>query len=274
MARSSLCPSNHSIRENGWLTSSPSRIGLKRTDADTSVQACSHANMPEHCVSAEHPTPNCAFWLGQLTFDDLKHLGSFAESRLLRFGLARESRDDLVGKAMTAVLRGLTDNLRGRRPRASDMQTRAAFINFLRGAVASTVEAFARRAEHGHKHLDMGQLPGASLPTVPAPDYALLDLKAQLFKHLREKAPPRLHSTIRAWEAVFLWSDRVPSHPDSYHARAVRRLAREIILKLEPGILQTGKRKFCRPIQKRHGVDQKGRACKPDIGMNQCRAHD
>jgi hypothetical protein len=80
-----------------------------------------------------------------------------------------------------------------------------------------------------------------ALPSAPAPDPGLLDLKGQLFKRLTARAPVRLHPTIQVWETVFLYADRVPSCPDAHHARAVRRLARQILLELEPGIIQTSK---------------------------------
>jgi hypothetical protein len=217
----------------------------------------SHAN-------GDRKIRDCGFWLDRLTTENLTHLGCFAGSRLIRFGLSTEFKEDLTFKALAAVVRGTSGTGHGRRPRPQDLENTEAFLNFLRGAVASTVEAFARRAEHGHEHTPLDGLVGITLPAGTDPDHVMADLKTQLFERLRARAPARLAPTIRVWEAEFLWSDRVPSYPNSHHARAVRQLAKEIIFELDPGIVQFNARASERSVRRslhrlRHRKMQSGR---------------
>jgi len=210
--------------------------------------AKSQARKPTDRAAGERGIRDCAFWLDRLSATDLAHLATFAERRLIRFGLSPKFKEDLTAKAVAAVVRGVSGKPGGRRPRAQDLENAQVFLNYLRGAVASTVEAFARRAEHRHEHMALDGRIMCPLPAVPAPDQGMLDLGIQLFKHLKARAPVRLGSTIRFWEAQFQWSDRVPPFPNAHHARAVRRLAREIVLELEPDrAVQSGRVEVLNP---------------------------
>lgn len=183
---------------------------------------------------AGRESPDCVQWLQQLSAVEYTHLSLFAERRLASFGLPPVFADDLVGKAIASVVFGLYHNGVGRRPREQDMTAHGPFLNYLRGTVASTVEAFARRAEHRHVHTTIFPSEFQLTSDNPEPDVTLIDLKTELFKQLKLRAPDRLTPTIRRWEEVFLYADQVPRHPSRKHAYAVRRLAAEILLEIEP----------------------------------------
>jgi len=186
---------------------------------------------------AESDSPDCLQWLQQLSAVDYTHLTLFAERRLASFGLPSMFAEDLVGKAIASVVFGLYQDGTGRRPRKQDVSANAPFLNYLRGTVASTVEAFARRAEHRYIHTEIYLSEFQLTPNNPEPDITLIDLKTELFKQLKLRAPDRLTPTICRWEEVFLYADHVPRYPSRKHSRAVRLLAAEILLEIEPELV-------------------------------------
>lgn len=181
--------------------------------------------------------------MDQLTQNDLLHLTKFAERRLRLRRLSASFGEDLVYKALNSVIRGLTSSNNGRRPRRIDLVNDAAFLNYLRGAVCSTVEAFSRRREHWHIHQAItcsshsDQISHDKLVAALADDQKVdvIDLKKVLFAKLREQAPDRLHRTINLWEEVFYWAERIPSDGSAKRARQVRMLAARILHEIDPG---------------------------------------
>jgi hypothetical protein len=168
--------------------------------------------------------------LQQLTTAELDHLKQFAEIRLSRAGLITFHAEDLVSKALNSVICGMQDDRKGRHPRPDELETSAAFLDFLRGAVCSTVEAYTRHRELHYPHYTMDVEPGVFQmlgPTAPDLDINLRDLKRALFSKLRATAPPRLHKTLDTWEEIFLWSDAIPNVPNARHAYDLRQLARK-----------------------------------------------
>lgn len=179
--------------------------------------------------------------MNQLTQNDLLHLTKFAERRLNLRGLSASFGEDLVYKALNSVIRGLTSSNNGRRPRRIDLVNEAVFLNYLRGAVASTVEAFSRRREHWYVHLAIASSGSpdevgeneimASLPDDRRVE--MIDLKKVLFAKLREQAPERLHRIIDLWEEVFYWAKRIPSDGSAKRTRQVRMLAARILQEID-----------------------------------------
>lgn len=184
---------------------------------------------------------SCRKRLDQLTQHDLLHLTKFAERRLRLRGLLALFAEDLVFKALNSVVRGLTSQGNGRRPRAIDLVSEAAFLNYLRGAVCSTVEAFSRRREHRHVHLTIGcsrnshEIGHDDLVAAVAGDETveMTDLKNVIFAKLREKAPERWRRTIDLWEEVFYWAEHIPSEGSAKRARQVRMLAARILQEID-----------------------------------------
>lgn len=177
--------------------------------------------------------------LQQLTKADLQQLKVFSEARLARLGQSPLHAEDMVSKALNSVLRGLEPGQAGRRPRPDELVTPGDFMDFLRGAVCSTVEAYARRREFQHYHQPIDCLGTFEVATQLSPDAEneLLDLKEVIFDRLRAVAPARLLPTVSRWEEVFLWSDTIPNVPNAKSAFDVRKMARQIMwdLGMAPG---------------------------------------
>jgi len=200
----------------------------------------------------------CGAWLEQLTGADLDQLRAFAEHRLQRLGLPSATGHDLVSKALNSVIKGLTTGQEGRRPRPDDAVDKEGFLNFLRRAVCSTVEASSRSREHRHKHQPIepwdgfnGQSPREiEAPSCPDRNVELIDLKRELFGRLRKRAPVRLQHIIDLWEAIFFWADRVPCAGNPKHAYQVRLLARRILQEIDGEINQSLPRRAVRMLPK------------------------
>lgn len=120
-------------------------------------------------------------------------------------------------------------------PRLVDLENKSTFLNFLRGAISSIIEAMGRKRQFRAKHTpwEDGMPPAADRVTLtPARNAELSDLREQLFPRLRARAPRRLKRTIDAWEAVFSESDRIPARGHRRYVREVKGLAQEILTEL------------------------------------------
>lgn len=173
--------------------------------------------------------------LNELQTADITNLTEFAERRLSAMGLNPVTGADVTQRALAAILQGLESDQRGRVPRLVNIESKDAFLNYVRGAISSGIEAMSRkpqfRVEHepwqdGHA----GSTDPHSLS--PAAVAQLSDLKAQLFQRLRARAPSRLRPTIDAWESVFLHSDRIPAPGHRRYVGEVKNLARKIVTDL------------------------------------------
>ena len=148
---------------------------------------------------------------------------SFAQRRLVHFGLPSNRDEDLYQQALYVVLKGIAGQ-GGRNPGPEDLQTKDTFRNYIRGVINSIVEGWARtHYRNGHCSLDVIQ------DIVAAPEAAQIEyqeLLAQIFARLRQRAPARLLPTIEAWEQSP--DGRIPCVTSRKHVCAVRRLARQI----------------------------------------------
>lgn len=160
---------------------------------------------------------------------DMGALLAFARARCAKVGLPAQASEDLVAEAIASVVRGTGTGGLGRKPRRADLLTRAAWLNYLRGAINSRMSLCSRRY---HRAGNIGEHPGSG-PVADqrcgAQHLQLRDLRVVLFARLRVLAPVRLLPTIDQWEKVFLWSDRIPRVRSHKHVREVRRLARRVL---------------------------------------------
>ena len=112
-------------------------------------------------------------------------------------------------------------------PRPVDLESKGAFLNFIRGAISSISEAMGRkqklRTEYRPWKDDLASPPDQSMRT-PAENAELSDLQSQLFPLLRSQAPRRLKRTIDAWEAVFHESYRIPARGHRRYVSEVKAL--------------------------------------------------
>ena len=176
--------------------------------------------------------------LNQLTQTDLNKLAEFAERRMGGLPLARVSAEDVVQKALLAIIRGTKKGGQGRRPPREAVRNKDAFLHYVRSAINSVVEATRRPRELHfiHEAIDRPMDPEshervivpAALPS-PDTDPAMVDLKQELFSRLRKMAPARLLPTIAEWEKTFFWATQVPVGKDRHHRDQVRLLAMRVL---------------------------------------------
>ena len=153
----------------------------------------------------------CEVRLNELSPADIANLTGFAERRLAVMGLSPSAGEDATQRALVAILQGLESDQGGRTPRLVDLENKSTFLNFVRGAISSIIEAMGRKRQFRAKHTpwEDGMPPAADrVSLTPAQNAELSDLRGQLFPRLRARAPRRLKRTIDAWEAVFSESDR------------------------------------------------------------------
>ena len=123
-------------------------------------------------------------------------LVQFSERSLAELHRPHDLGAELFHQAFYEVMSG------SRQPRRENVESSKAFLNYLRGAVSSNINAFKRRwhrevlAEHPYET-------AADLTADPAKDAEISDAKTELFRLLRIRAPGRLIPTIDAWEKVF-----------------------------------------------------------------------
>jgi hypothetical protein len=177
----------------------------------------------------------CEVRLSELTQTDITNLTEFAERRLAVTGLNPSAGQDVTQRALSAILQGLESDQGGRVPRLVDIENKATFLNFVRGAISSIMEAMGRKREFRTEHrLWADNVPASVDGTTlsPSRNAELSDLRDQLFPRLRARAPRRLKRTIDAWEGVFTESDRIPAPGHRRYVSEVKSLAREIISEL------------------------------------------
>jgi hypothetical protein len=177
----------------------------------------------------------CEVRLGELEQADIANLTKFAERRLAAQGLNPTAGEDATQRALAAILRGLETDQGGRVPRLVDIENKDTFLNFVRGAISSIVEAMGRKRQFRAEHKpweDAVAVTGGPDTVLPSREAELSDLKAELFPRLRARAPRRLRRTIDAWESVFSESDRIPAPGHRRYVREVKTLAQEIVTEL------------------------------------------
>ena len=179
----------------------------------------------------------CEARLSELEQTDIANLTQFAEYRLANAGLPPSAGEDVTQCALLAMLRGLESDQGGRLPRLENTQTKEAFLNWLRGAICSIIEAMGRKKQFRNPHAawDDNVGTGNSDHRMPSPSEQaeVHDLAIQLFDRLRERTPKRLHPTIAAWEHVFDQSDRIPDVKGRRkYVHQIRYLARDIVSEL------------------------------------------
>jgi len=115
---------------------------------------------------------------------------------------------DLANEALLRLLRGLRKGNAGRHPRAKDVKSMAALLQFLRCVINSLIEGELRKHERKFPHQSLEVLMeeeelsvSAQVPTEGPDLFVFLDLKRELFKFLRQRAPQRLQKAISTWEA-------------------------------------------------------------------------
>jgi hypothetical protein len=180
--------------------------------------------------------------LDHLTRLDLAALRIFAEHRLARVGLDPNLGADIVQDALCAVLRGLNSAKVGRHPRPSDLEDKAAFVNYLRGVINSLVAVERRKDVHKFNHCqldgqeprlsDDGRYPRKEIegPVCVENDVDWRDLQNVFFSELRKRACPRLEAIISDWETVWRWSNRIPVPiPKRRLRKDIRLLARDVL---------------------------------------------
>ena len=146
---------------------------------------------------------------------------------MAHFGLNFEDALDLYQQAVYAILHG-------RNPNSADLADRDAFLNYIRGAINSVVEGWARTfRREGKKNCSLDLIPELVAPVDTNVEFS--DLKEQLFARLRRRAPARLLPTIDAWEKAP--DGRIPCVTSRKHVFAVRQMAQRIAVEL--GMVRT-----------------------------------
>ncbi len=177
----------------------------------------------------------CEVRLNELSPADITNLTEFAERRLAAKGLNPSAGEDVTQRALVAILQGLESDRGGRKPRLVDLDNKDSFLNFVRGAISSVVEAMGRKWQFRSDHVpweDGIARTGEATALSPSRIAELSDLRDQLFPRLRARAPRRLMRTIDAWEEVFTESDRIPAPVHRRYVTEVKGLAQEVITEL------------------------------------------
>jgi len=178
--------------------------------------------------------------LNQLTTEDLRHLEKFADRRLGCLPRSRFSAEDAVQKALLAILVGTTGTGSGRRPNAQHVQTKAAFLHYVRSAINSVIEALGRNRElqhshdsiHGNEDAEARRAIVLTSASEADADGGMVDLKSELFARLRTIASRELLPVIDEWEKTFFCASQVPCRRKRDHVRQVRVLAMRILKEL------------------------------------------
>jgi hypothetical protein len=176
----------------------------------------------------------CEVRLSELERSDITNLNEFAECRLAIKGLDPSGGQDATQRAFAAILRGLESDQGGRVPRLVDVETKEAFMNYLRGAISSIVEAMGRKREFRRESEPWMDTLGEIDRNAPNPANLaeLSDVRDHLFEQLHARAPRHLKRVLAAWKPIFAESDRIPGAGNRRYATEVKALAREIITEL------------------------------------------
>jgi len=87
----------------------------------------------------------CEVRLNELSPADIANLAEFAKRRLRNKRPISSVGDDVAQLALVAILRGLESDQGGRMPRLVDVENKGTFLNFVRGAISSVIEATERK---------------------------------------------------------------------------------------------------------------------------------
>jgi hypothetical protein len=179
--------------------------------------------------------------LDQLTAEDLKQLAEFANRRLGSLPRSGFTAEDAVQKALFSIVLGTARADAGRQPKIEHLRTKSAFLHYLRSAINSVIEGLGRSREFLYFHQSIHEMqdpeerrttaPLAS-PVEPDGDSAMVDLKTELFKRLRQNASRELLPVIDEWESTFFWASHVPCRRKRDHVRRVRILAMRTLREL------------------------------------------
>lgn len=188
-------------------------------------------------------SPICLHLVNSLSSDELVALRRYCGYRLARAGLNTQSAEDLVQDCMLAVLTGTECATLGRHPLNQHIESKSAFILYLKGVLNSLVEARRRRQEHSYAHVAMheGDLTGDNFhelqivgPVRPENDVFLRDFFREFFQVLRRKAPKHLQPLVEAWEPQCLTAERIPlANGWRRHRSELRGLSRAVLAELE-----------------------------------------
>jgi hypothetical protein len=157
--------------------------------------------------------------LNDLSAVDLTRLTDFAQSRLGRLHGGRMAAEDALHSALHSIVRGTQKGKSGRRPKLEAVRTKDAFLNYIRSATNSVIEAAQRRREVLFIHESIHQAWNAAETETtillaanqgPDADPVLVDFKVEMFSRLRQKAPRRLQRAIDEWEQSFFWTNGLP----------------------------------------------------------------
>ncbi len=179
--------------------------------------------------------------LSQITPEDLRLLTEFADRRFGTVPQRQFSADDAVQKALFSILLGTSKTGSGRRPNPEHLETKSAFLHYVRSVINSVVEAFGRPRELTYIHDSIHESEdseerhtGIVLTSAPQPDAdpGMVDLKRELFQRLHTIAPRELLPVISEWERTFFWASHVPCRRKRDYVRQVRMLAKMILKKL------------------------------------------
>lgn len=188
----------------------------------------------------EQRSPNGECWefLNSITNEERSQLIYFAQRRLSHFALRIDRDEELYQQALCSIVQGIhrqesdDSTQEGRKPRPVDVQSRPNFLNYVRGAINSIAEGWARPNQRNgyramHYPLDVVQ------EFIAAPKDTSVDfreLSTELFSALRKQAPAKLLPTIDAWEKAP--DGRIPRVTNRKHVFAVRKLSQKIAREL------------------------------------------
>jgi hypothetical protein len=189
----------------------------------------------------EQRSPNGECWelLNSITNEERAQLIHFSQCRIAHFGLTKIQAEELYQQALCSIIQGIhreeddKSKRKGRKPRPIDVQSRANFLNYVRGAINSIAEGWARLRKTGHhcslNHCSLDVIQDVvSAPADTSVEFR--ELKSSLFSALRKRAPSRLLPTIEAWEQ--LPDGCIPCVTGRKHVIAVRKLAQKIARQL------------------------------------------
>ncbi len=175
---------------------------------------------PEHAqVVPSANTSRSEVWhaLDQLTREDLRDLGTFADRQLRRVGLATADAEDLVQSAVLAVATGERYRLKGRHPRTSDLAGHQQFLEYLRGVVRSLASGERCRLENRFNHATWDDALHAEVAADRLTarsgfdeDVGFRDLSELLFHSLSMRVPARLQPILLDWREQQFDCDSIP----------------------------------------------------------------
>lgn len=177
-------------------------------------------------------TGRCRELLESITSKERSILIKSARYRLKHFSMPANWDEDLYQEATTAVVRGFEGiQGEGRKPNAWALQDKEHFCKYLKGAIRSIAEGWARtwRKNKQKEHASADLLYDV-LMTPHRGQVEYLDLVTQLFKRLLERAPKRLLPTIFAWQDALDCNIRTVT--SRKHVEAVKQLARKILVEM------------------------------------------